>query len=61
MPSKNKCKIGGLERSAPQRTNERGEADSRAEPHIQEPLQYLQIYADWRFGAQRQEKDWLLR
>ena len=54
--------IGGVERSDSGRIDKRGEADSRAEPHLQEPLQCpAKMNADWRFGAERQKKDWLLR
>ena len=54
---------GGLDRSDPQRTSKRGEAYSRAEPQVQEPLQCRQkINVAWRDGAKRQKrKIWLLR
>jgi hypothetical protein len=45
-----------LERSVSGRIDESGEADSRAEPHVQEPPQCRQkLNVDWRFGAKRQK------
>src|SRR5213075_2624649 len=55
-------RIGGLERSDSGRIDKRGEADSRAEPHLQEPPQCpAKINADWRFGAKRQRTNRQMR
>lgn len=54
--------IGGVERSVSRQIDKRSEADSRDEPHLQEPLQCpAKMNAISGLERSDRNKDWLLR